>query len=135
MATSKVLWSGICVLALALAVAGGCGRDKGSGPDDNLPGAFGVELENFANKHDIEGGVTITRSFCGGASGDYQVTGMDVVGEWIEVSLHVDASATYEAHLSYQAESIPVQIAMTIEGCGNPATVVNFTLEHYDGIG
>jgi hypothetical protein len=135
MVTSKVLWSGICVLALVLALAGGCGRDKGSGPHDKLPGEFGVELENFMDKSDILDSATIHAAICSGASGGHQVEGMDVAGEWIKVPLHVEVAGTYEATLAYQADGVPVEVAMTVEGCGDPSTVVSFTLEEHAGIG
>jgi hypothetical protein len=132
MRRSKVLLSAAAVLALVFAV--GCGKDKGSDPD-KLPGEFGVELETFADRNDTPGSATIQKAYCGGASGDYQVIGMDAAGEWIKVPFHVDEACTYEPHVVYQAEDVPIHVAMTIEGCADTLTVVSFTLNQHAGIG
>ena len=130
MRLGRVVWIllGICALAGL-----SCGTDKATDPRPD-PEAFDVEAESYTARHNIGGG-EIGRVPCGGASGGYVVTGLDVEGEWIDVPVTVPEAGLYDVNLRYQALSDRVIVVrLTADDCGGEQEP-EFTMEEGGGIG
>jgi hypothetical protein len=100
---TRLLWIAVvvCVLPVAAAAQG-----------------IVIEAETFVATHD-EGGSGIYITSCSAASGGLAVEGFDYPGDWIEVSLHVDANGSYADVLrSAGLYGLESTLAATVYGCG-----------------
>ena len=122
------------VIALLAGFCLSCGQDKGVGPDDGT--LFKVEIEHYFSSHDDDASqFAISSSPCPNASNNSTVSGLDISGEWIMVSVDVPEDGTYRPHLDYASEPgdmIAVKIEM--DECGT-STAANFLLTEGTGIG
>lgn len=101
------------------------------------PCEFTVELEDYTEWHDEDGGsMYIVTGSCSRASGYAMVKGMDYPGEYVDVPFSVDEAGTYEVTLIYATvEYDTLGAAVTFSGCG-PALAepeINFFMD--EGIG
>ena len=96
---------------------------------------FKIELEDFTEKFDSPGSVSIRVASCKSASGGQAVEGLDASGEWIEVPVRVPAPGTYAAKVSYSANlGAQIKVNVAIRGCVTPAPEADFVLDQGTGI-
>jgi hypothetical protein len=77
-----------------------------------------IEMEDFLTSHD-EGGVSIRRLGCSGASGGTAVEGFDVIGDYITFQVTLEVPGRYSATLRQAAPlGAHNQVKMTLEGAG-----------------
>ena len=96
---------------------------------------FEIELEDYTDHLDL-GGRSIAVAYCGAASKDYAVEGLDLAGEYVEVPVRVPGTGTYRAHVYYSAgteTSIDVRVTMT--NAGPLPQEADFVLDEGTGIG
>lgn len=123
---------------LLIALLGGlclnCGKDSGTGPDGGS--LFEVELEEYSSSFDGDGSQeTIQSVGCSSASNGAAVYGLDVPGEWIEVTVDVPEDGTYRPHLQYASRvGANISLRMAMNGCGS-STTVDFLLTKGTGLG
>jgi hypothetical protein len=129
----RLVWIPIVFVAGSLCLF--CGENTGTGPDDSAA-LFGVELEHFSSSYDAgTSQVPIHAEPCSNASNDSSATGLDVVDEWIMVTVDVPEPGEYVAHLSYAANAGEVIAArMEMDGCGT-VTSTEFLLDQGTGTG
>ena len=122
------------VIALVAVLCLSCGKDKGAGPDGGS--LFKVELERYFSSHDDDASqVPIERAPCNNASNDSSVTGLDISGEWIMVSVVVPEDGEYIPHLTYASRpGVIISLRLEMDGCGT-STTAGFLLTDGTGMG
>ena len=96
-----------------------------------------AECEAYVDYNNI-GGLRIHKVFCSGASEFYAADGVDVIGEWIEVSIFAPATGYYEPTVGYQVEyeeTAGIRMTVINEEGGDVNLVSDFTLTEGWGFG
>ncbi len=128
----KHLWFPVIALFAGLCLS--CGQDKGAGPDDGT--LFKVEIEHYFSSHDDDASEFAISSLpCQNASNDSTVSGLDISGEWIMVSVSVPEDGSYRPHLGYASNAgALISLRLEMEECGT-STTANFLLTQGTGMG
>jgi hypothetical protein len=126
------LWFPVIALLAGLCLS--CGQNKGTEPDDGT--LFKAELEHYLSSFDDDASqVPINSSGCTSASNDSTVSGLDIAGEWIMVSVNVPQDGSYRPHLGYASNpGAVISLRLEMDGCGS-STTANFLLTQGSGMG
>ncbi len=96
-----------------------------------------AECEGYVDSYNI-GGLRIHKAFCSEASEYYAADGVDVIGEWIEVSIFAPVTGYYEPTVGYQIEyeeTAGIRLTVINEEGGDVNLVSDFTLTEGWGFG
>jgi hypothetical protein len=96
---------------------------------------FTVELEAFDRSYNVPGSGSIRSEYCGRASGGESVTGLDRIGEYIDVPMNVRGGGDYIAYVRYASNpGVSIWVRIEVDGCGAAGTSAGFTLDQGEGI-
>jgi hypothetical protein len=96
---------------------------------------FDVELEDYTGYLNL-GARPIAVAYCGAASKDHAVEGLDLSGEYVEVPMRVPGTGTYVASVWYSAGSgTSIEVQVTVTDAGPSPQEADFVLDEGTGIG
>jgi hypothetical protein len=90
--------------------------------------SYDFEGESFVDHNEI-GGAAIEAVVCRGASGGTVATGIDVVGEWIELDIDLPEDDRYEPSLRFQGNrdaSVSARLTLLAAGPDGEDLVADF---------
>ncbi|MFH1313847.1 MAG: hypothetical protein ABIJ00_11565 [Candidatus Eisenbacteria bacterium] len=97
--------------------------------------AFDVELEDYTDHLDL-GGYGISVSYCGAASKQHAVEGLDIAGEYLEVPVRVPGTGTYIASVWYSTNiGFSIEVQVTVIDAGPLPQEDSYLLDQGSGIG